>query len=250
MSPKPNSIASSETVASRHLAVAAIICLGLQAPGVFAQGSSFGDQLLKQFGQVIQGAVQPKPQQQPPAVQPPAPPNQPAQRLSKRKAKQADADELLPSSPAVTQDQKAESSNGLPPDIKALLDRKYPGWVFGPVSKTIMDCQEPQINKRNPLLGVGDFNGDGKTDYAMGITHGGKFHALEFLSRGNSFSENLLFKRALRKGESVAVAVEKKGVRTGVGTIEKVDSVNFTNCEDVPARYVFRNGRVRDETRE
>ena len=98
MSLKPTSVAQSEPVTYRKLVEAAVIFLGLQAPVAFAQGSAISDQLLRQLGQVIQGAIQPKPEPpQAPATQPQAPPAQSVPQMSKRKANQEASP--LPSSP-------------------------------------------------------------------------------------------------------------------------------------------------------
>ena len=100
MSHKPNSVAQSVAGTSRHLLVAVVIFFGLQAAVAFAQGSAIGDQLLKQLGQVLQGAIQPKPEpQQAPPTQPQAPLAQSVPPMSKRKANQAAA--AVPSSTVV-----------------------------------------------------------------------------------------------------------------------------------------------------
>lgn len=102
MSSKSISVALSASGIYRFLVVAAAIFLGLQAPVAFAQGSAVGDQLLKQLGQLLQGAVQPKPvPQQDPASQPQAPPAQPVPPILKRKAEQASA--RVPPSPPLAQ---------------------------------------------------------------------------------------------------------------------------------------------------
>lgn len=92
---------SSEPWIYKFLVVAATIFLGLQAPVAVAQGSAIGDQLFRQLGQVLQGAIQPKPEpQQAPANEAQAPPGQSVPPMSKRKANQAAA--AVYSSPVVS----------------------------------------------------------------------------------------------------------------------------------------------------
>lgn len=146
---------------------------------------------------------------------------------------------------AAAQDQQTESLKILPPSIRAHLDKKYASWKFSPAAgNTIAHCDKE--SKSHPSAASGDFNGDGRADYAVKIIHGNKTLVLEFLSRDNTFSESLLFSGAANKLLGTALQVEKKGKPTIVGTVERVDALLISDCESIPLRYLFTNGRVRD----
>ena len=61
----------------------------------------------------------------------------------------------------------------LPPEAQALLNDKYPGWTFAPVEDEIVRYVERQgARGTRPDLIAGDFDGDGRTDYAALVAHG------------------------------------------------------------------------------
>lgn len=156
---------------------------------------------------------------------------------------------LIGSTTAVAQDQQAESLKQLPYDIKTYLDKKYPDWRFLPVPAAVVTCRDA-ATKLHPSLVRGDFNGDGLPDFALQIVHGGKVQAFSFLSNGKTFGLNPLFERKLAPGKEflAALVLERKGQKTEVDTVEKVDTLSVNDCESVPMRFVYRNGRVRNES--
>lgn len=154
---------------------------------------------------------------------------------------------LLSATLANAQNQQPESFRKLPPDIAGFLDKKYPGWKFAPLTGRDVSCYDTDV-KAHPALASGDFNADGKTDFAVEIVHGGSIYAIEFLSKGSSFATLVLFKRPDGKRFGGPLVAEKKGKKNSVGMVEPVDSLAVGDCGDVPARYVFRNGRIKDES--
>lgn len=156
---------------------------------------------------------------------------------------------LICAGAAAAQDQQAESLKRLPPDIKTYLDKKYPDWKFLPLSAQVVECRDAET-KLHPSLVRGDFNGDGIPDFAVQIVHAGRVHAFEFLSQGRTFRVNPLFegKQVPGKEFRAALVLERKGQKTEVNTVEKVDTLNVNDCESVPMRFVYRNGRVKNES--
>jgi len=61
----------------------------------------------------------------------------------------------------------------LPAPIKALLDLEYPGWKFAPASREVLLEFEHHHANHPPWFLAADFDGDGQTDYAVEIVHGG-----------------------------------------------------------------------------
>ena len=108
------------------------------------------------------------------------------------------ASSILCSSLAYAQDQQTESLKHLPQEIRLFLDQKYPGWKFAPVSELAMECNDVETQS-HPSLTWGDFNGDGKTDFAVQIIQNGRISAYQLLSHGKKFVVNVLFKNVLIK---------------------------------------------------
>lgn len=126
----------------------------------------------------------------------------------------------------------------LPRSLKAYLDRNYRGWELAG------ECYEkPDENKR---ILVGDFDGNGKRDYAVKFVRGSKGFMMAFLSKGvgwkpfflhiydaedAKFSDLLLFE----KGEKYDASYPWK---------LKTDAPADFRCEsDVGGIHVYRKGK-------
>ncbi|MEO7851493.1 MAG: hypothetical protein ABIR94_04440 [Rubrivivax sp.] len=110
-----------------------------------------------------------------------------------------------------------------------------------------VSCYDKDVES-HPALAAEDYNVDGKPDFAVEIVHGGSIHAIQFLSKEIGFATLVLFKRPDGKRFGGPLVTEKKGKRNGVGTVDNVDALSIGDCGDVPSRYVFRNGRIKDES--
>ena len=156
---------------------------------------------------------------------------------------------LICSGAASAQDQQAESLKRLPPDIKTFLDKKYPEWKFLAIPAEVMSCRDAET-KLHPSLVRGDFKGDGKPDYAIQIVQKGRVRAFEFLSNGSTFSSAPLFERKSVPGNESpsALVLERKGQKTSTNTVEVTDTLEVNDCESIPMRFVFRNGRIKNES--
>lgn len=146
------------------------------------------------------------------------------------------------------QDQQAESLRRTPTDIKTYLDKKYPGWKFLAVPPSAVMCRDAET-KLHPSLVRADFNGDGQPDYALQIEHSSGIRVFEFLSGGKTPSVHQLFARkSIPMNDRPALVLERKGQKTEVDTVEKVDSLKVSGCDSIPMRFVYRNGRVRNDS--
>jgi hypothetical protein len=63
-------------------------------------------------------------------------------------------------------------SNRLPESARMLLNRRLPGWKFTEVSQEVRQFFETEMTGQSPHLIGGDFDGNGKRDYAVLISHG------------------------------------------------------------------------------
>lgn len=79
----------------------------------------------------------------------------------------------------------------LPSAIRARLDTEYPGWKLAEVSPGAYEDYRYHRFRVRPNLIWGDFDGDGKRDYAVAIEHPGHLRpelvVIAFLRRGRSF---------------------------------------------------------------
>ncbi len=60
----------------------------------------------------------------------------------------------------------------LPTVCKKILDKKFRGWKHAKVPKNVSDYHQERKFPFEPNLIKGDWNGDGKIDYAVLIEHG------------------------------------------------------------------------------
>jgi hypothetical protein len=127
----------------------------------------------------------------------------------------------------------------LPTSLKSYLDRNYRGW------KLAGECYEKESENKRIL--IGDFDGNGKRDYAIKFIRGEKGFLMAFLSNGRRwkpfylhiwddpkearFSDLMLFK----KGERNEMSIPGK---------LKFDAPSDYHCEsDVGGMHVYRNGK-------
>src|SRR5258706_3472846 len=84
----------------------------------------------------------------------------------------------------------------LPPAIRATLNQEYPGWKLAPVTPQIQQTFKKHPSNHFPSLTYGDFDHDGKRDYAVqiAITTPGQEEqiVIVFLARGDGYEENIL----------------------------------------------------------
>lgn len=147
----------------------------------------------------------------------------------------------------------------LPEAINSTLNRKFPGWKFSEVSGGVRQFFGERFPRARPNLIEGDFDGDGRTDYAVLIEHanfneGGKAftHVVErlaFLRRETGYRLYALERSApanpelyltlARKGE------EGRDFRTGRKFRYPNDSICVSYFEKAGGTYIYRRGRFR-----
>lgn len=72
----------------------------------------------------------------------------------------------------------AESPGQLPAAAESVLDTRFPGWEFVEVGDDIRRFIKERISAdARPNLIRGDFDGNGKPDYALLVSHGRVFNA-------------------------------------------------------------------------
>lgn len=109
----------------------------------------------------------------------------------------------------------------LPAKVSRFLKKNYSGWKINKFNK--VEYQE------NASFAKGDFNGDGKTDYAVAIAKDDRLYALALIVDGNSFQA---FNLSAQKSDERWLA--------GVGIVEKNSEVYSPESGNEPSPKPFR----------
>ena len=143
----------------------------------------------------------------------------------------------------------------LPAAIKSALDRKFPGWKFAPVSDEIRRFLRENVSTdTRPEMISGDFDGNGRLDYAVLIEHGNIFnekrqpigkniYVVAFLRKGAGFKLYVL-----EKGNNEYLALSKKGEKdysyqTDQNFVYAHDAVFAGIFDKGGSSFIYRNGR-------
>jgi hypothetical protein len=90
----------------------------------------------------------------------------------------------------------AQDSDALPPAIRRALDASHPGWRIAPMTDDVTTLWRQSFPAAPPNILQADYDGDGRTDYAVFIHHPGRTEdgrpgvsgtALAFLRRGDRY---------------------------------------------------------------
>ncbi|HEX8720304.1 MAG TPA: hypothetical protein VF736_06665 [Pyrinomonadaceae bacterium] len=147
----------------------------------------------------------------------------------------------------------------LPRAVRAALDARFPGWRFAEVSGEVRQFFAERFPGARPDLVAGDFDGDGRTDYALLVEHGNfdrrgqgfdrVVERLAFLRRGPGYrlfalersspADPDLYLTLARKGEA------SREFHTGKRFRYPHDSISVSNFGKAGGTYVYRRGRFR-----
>jgi hypothetical protein len=127
----------------------------------------------------------------------------------------------------------------LPSEIRKYLNENYKGWKF----------QGDTCFSKFPRKAVvaGNFNGDGKLDYAVKFVQGKKGFILAFLAQRRSFKAFVLHATDADDVRYLTLDVSKKGERFELGgqnVFLNYDAPSDFRCEsDVGGIHLYRNGK-------
>jgi hypothetical protein len=136
----------------------------------------------------------------------------------------------------------------IPNAIKIILDRNYPGWEMGRVSIEVDKFFKENKFKFFPVLVSGDFDGDGRADYAIKINYKGQWHAIIFLARGGNYEKSVLMAGGNASDLDVYLSLYNKGeegfnFETGKYFIFQNDAVEIGFYEKASIAYIYQNSR-------
>lgn len=157
---------------------------------------------------------------------------------------------LPPASPAA----REVGEHKLPASVRVRLDRRFPGWRFAEVREEIRRALKESSPGAHPVLVRGDFDDDGRVDYALLIEQGSfnndegvgrRSHLVVLLRRRNGYA---LHHVASPAGEYLLLW--KKGDRaynyaTQKRFILRKDAVEAVIFEKAGTTYVYERGRFR-----
>jgi hypothetical protein len=79
------------------------------------------------------------------------------------------------------------SAQSLPAKVKSYLDKTYAGW-----KQSVMASDADCYDDFKKSVVVGDFDGNGKDDYATRITHKRKGYSMAFLEQKGNYKAHIL----------------------------------------------------------
>ena len=152
-----------------------------------------------------------------------------------------------------------DKSEQLPGAVKSALDRRFTGWRFSEVSGEVRQFLRERHPGARPDLIKGDFDGDGRTDYAVLIEHENFdrrgtsithfVERLAFLRRGSGYKLFILEKGTPASPELYLRLAEKGAQGYNFHTDKKFryphDSIGVGYFGKAGGTYIYRRGRFR-----
>jgi hypothetical protein len=130
-------------------------------------------------------------------------------------------------------------SVAVPTKIQIYLNMTYPGWKqTGVATNCILKFRQSVV--------AGDFDGDGRRDYAVKFTHHQKGYIVAFLARGTDYQPYILIDRPARGIRNIGLSIGHRGQRDeneegGVSVLGN-DAPLIGACASEACYYVYRNG--------
>ncbi|MDQ3918284.1 MAG: hypothetical protein M3348_07385, partial [Acidobacteriota bacterium] len=164
---------------------------------------------------------------------------------------------LCLSPPALKAARGSAVTERLPRAVRAALDARFPGWRFAEAGAEVRRFFAERFPGARPDLIKGDFDGDGRTDFALLIEHGNferrgvsferVVERLAFLKRGTGYRLYSL-ERSSPADPELYLTLARKGAasrefRTGRRFKYPHDSISVSHFEKAGGTYVYRRGR-------
>jgi hypothetical protein len=135
-----------------------------------------------------------------------------------------------------------------------MLDGRFPGWKFVEVSPEVRNFFEREMGSASPALIGGDFDGNGRPDYAALIQHGKilnghgeavgpRYYLVALLRRGTGYRMYVI-----KDPDGEYLCLAKKGTRDY--NYDEQKEITYANdaimtgiFEKGGSSYVYKNGR-------
>ena len=131
----------------------------------------------------------------------------------------------------------------LPTSARVMLNRRFAGWKFSDVSSEVRQFFKENMRGVSPVLISGDFDGNGRPDYAALVQRGSRYYLVIFLRRSADYKMY-----AVRNPNGEYLSLARKGTRDY--NYEEQKEITYANdaivtgiLEKGGSSYVFKNGR-------
>lgn len=131
----------------------------------------------------------------------------------------------------------------LPASARVMLNRRLAGWEFSEVSSEVRKFFKDNMRGASPVLISGDFDGNGRLDYASLVQRGSRYYLVVFLRRGADYKMYVI-----RNPDGEYLSLARKGTRDYNYNQQKeityANDAIFTGIfEKGGSSYLFKNGR-------
>jgi hypothetical protein len=131
----------------------------------------------------------------------------------------------------------------LPPSVRVMLNRRFAGWKFSDVRPEVKQFFKENMRGTSPVLISGDFDGNGRLDYAALIQQGSRYYLVIFLRQRADYKIY-----TVRNPDGEYLIRARKGSRDY--NYEEQKEITYANdailagiFEKGGSSYVFKNGR-------
>jgi hypothetical protein len=138
----------------------------------------------------------------------------------------------------------AAEAQTVPTKVKNYLNLNYPNWV---IAKQYMPSENGESTPDIKAIDKGDFNGDGKLDYAVIITKDDRRYVIALIAAKNSYKAYNLS----ADGSGLRIGVVKKGEKISSENANgktkslrlKNDGVGLSDQEGILRTYYWQNSK-------
>ncbi len=149
---------------------------------------------------------------------------------------------------SVAESESPRNDQLVPNEARVALDRLHPGWKLAGISYENRQYCYKKDSPYQPTLVWGDFNGDGRRDYAAIVTYGWKTGVIILLATDQGYKPVEVF-TTTRQGERPPelLDVGPEGMLLGIGRPRKMlhETVIMQYCEAASVAFVYANGNFR-----
>lgn len=155
--------------------------------------------------------------------------------------------------PAPKETSASAAAAGLPVSIRATLDEEYPGWQLAPSGAEVRSEFKKLKSRHFPSLAIGDFDHDGKRDYAVQIVLSSPGQEEQiimiFLARASGYEESILQSMGIDPGSflwALKMKLDESGAQVEGGGSRDVLLVRGGPAGETT--YAYDAGRFREMT--
>lgn len=138
------------------------------------------------------------------------------------------------------------SAQSLPAKVKSYLDKTYTGW-----KQSVMASDAECSDEFKKQVVVGDFDGNGKDDYATRITHKRKGYFMAFIEQKGNYKASILLSLSATDIKHYGLSSSDKGDEYSIGDpydggttgLLPNDAPVIGPCGSHAAPYIYRKGR-------